>query len=611
MKQVRLLWLAIAAPMLASCGGGSGTISPSPDNSPVVTSINQVQGPGASSPLVNRAVTVSGIVSGDFQNGDADTGNNLGGFFLQGSAPDSDPVTSEGVFVLDGGSPLVDVTAGDAVTVDGVVREQAGETRIIANQVTITGAGTIRPTDINLPANLEQVEGMLIRLPQSLTVASLYELERFGTVRVVAGGRAFQFTNRSPPDVAGFAAHQAAYATSSILLDDGSAEQSVQPIRYLRAGTHPGYSIRTGDTIADLTGNVRYARGNGEHGAQGYRLMPTHDVIFSAQNPRPGAPDMAGSVRVTSFNALNFFSGIDAGQDSCGPSGASGCRGADSAAELERQLAKLVTALHMIDADVIGLIEIENNAGIALQMIVERLNQVSGENYAFVTTGHIGDSVITNSLLFKTGTIAMLGSPVLLDASVDPRFRDDRNRPALAQSFTQLANGAVFSVVVNHLKSKGSSCEPDGDPDRDDGQGNCNFTRSNAAAALADWVALDPTGSGDPDYLVIGDLNAYTFEDPLTTLKNAGLTSLLETSAGGDAWSFVFNGLSGALDHALATPSLTPQVAAVVEWHINADEPPALDYNLEFGRDPALFDSATPWRASDHDPIIIGLDLSP
>ena len=175
----------------------------------------------------------------------------------------------------------------------------------------------------------------------------------------------------------------------------------------------------------------------------------------------------------------------------------------------------------------------------------------------------------------------------------------------------QISNGAVFSVVVNHLKSKGSSCADGGDPNLNDGQGNCNATRTRAASALADWIATDPTGSGDTDYLVIGDFNAFVFEDPLTTLKNAGYTNLMEAVVGGDTWSSVFAGESGALDHALASASLVAQVSTTIDWHINADEPISLDYNTEFGRDPALFDATSPYRTSDHDPIIVDLDLSP
>ena len=53
-----------------------------------------------------------------------------------------------------------------------------------------------------------------------------------------------------------------------------------------------------------------------------------------------------------------------------------------------------------------------------------------------------------------------------------------------------------------------------------------------------------------------------------------------------------------------------PQVVETIEWHINADEPPLLDYNLEHRRDPSLFDADSPYRASDHDPVVIGLDLA-
>ena len=141
-----------------------------------------------------------------------------------------------------------------------------------------------------------------------------------------------------------------------------------------------------------------------------------------------------------------------------------------------------------------------------------------------------------------------------------------------------------------------------------DGQGECNLTRTNAAAAIADWLAGDPTESGDPDFLVIGDMNAYAHEDPIKALTDGGLVSLLQT--GEQPYSFLFDAQAGALDHALASPSLVPQVVAAIEWHINADEPPVLDYNLEFGRDPGLFDGDSPYRAADHDPVVIGIDPS-
>ena len=264
-----------------------------------------------------------------------------------------------------------------------------------------------------------------------------------------------------------------------------------------------------------------------------------------------------------------------------------------------------------MDADIVGLVEVENNASASLQAIVDALNQSLGAGtYSFVDTGTIGDDAIKVGFIYQPAAVNVQGVFAVLDSSVDPSFDDALNRPALAQTFAQLSDGAALTVIITHFKSKGSDCDDVGDPNTGDGQGNCNRTRDGAAAALSDWVANDPTSSGDPDVLVIGDLNAYIAEDPLTTMKSNGLVNLVEAASGGDAYSFIFDGQSGALDHALATASLESQVVETIEWHINADEPRALDYNLDFGRDPALFDASSPYRSSDHDPIIIGIDLT-
>jgi hypothetical protein len=567
-------------------------------------------------------VSIRGVVTGDFQNNDADDANNLGGFYVQDETPDPDPATSDGIFVFDGDGPVTDVGIGDRVSVQGIVNEFFGETQITKPTVNIVGSGSIQATDVMLPAertatnsdgdliaDLERYEGMLLRFPQALSVSNLRNLERFGAVGLSEGGRLYQFTNANAPDAKGYAEHKSLTAGRSIVLDDGKRSSNPATLRYLHAGRSAGYSLRTGDTIAGITGNLRYSRGSGGNGDESWRLMPTMDPRFDAGNPRPGKPPVGGSVRVASFNVLNFFSTVDSGLGVCGPRGSDNCRGADSRRELHRQLAKIVSALTLLDADIVGLMELENNSSASLQMIIDALNDKLGKSvYAFVNTGTIHDDAIKTGFVYKTSTTGLVGSFALLGRSGDSRFNDARNRPAVAQSFEVIATGAVLTVIVNHLKSKGSSCDADGDPNLADGQGNCNQTRTSAAAAIADWVASDPTGSNDPDYLIIGDLNAYTREDPLTALKNAGFTSLLDARS--NPYSFVFDAQAGALDHAIASASLVSQVVDTIEWHINADEPALLDYNLENGRDPALFDPDSPYRASDHDPVVVGLDLT-
>lgn len=618
--------LILIVATLAACGGsgGSGKSKSPPVIGSVVTPIYDVQGPGASSPLVGQTVTVEGVVTGDFQDGDADAARNLGGFYIQ-NLPDADFATSDGVFVFDGNNPAVDVHVGDSVRVEGSVNEYFGETQISANSVAVVGIGSILAAAINLPAaattsnsdgdliaDLERYEGMLIRFAQTLTVSQTRELENYGEVLLSEGGRQYAFTNQNAPDVAAYDAHREMIAARRVLLDDGLRESGATPIRFLNAGASAGYTIRVGDQISGVTGVLRYSRGSGGAGTEAYRLMPTTDPQFVSANPRPGPPSVAGGIRIVSFNLNNFFSTIDSGLNICGPAANANCRGADSTEELSRQLSKIVTALNMLDTAIVGLVELENNASASLQSLVDALNAAVGAGtYSFVDSGSIGTDAIKVGLLYKPAVVQAIGPYAILDSSVDSRFDDSRSRPVLAQTFQQTSNGARLTVAVNHLKSKGSSCSSSGDPDLGDGQSNCGATRNAAAAAIVDWLATDPTSSGDADFLVIGDPNAHTHDDAITTFTNAGYADLAEAIIGMGSYSFEFDGQSGALDHALASASLVPQVMDTVEWHINADEPRVLNYDLESSRDPALFDGATPYRASDHDPLLIGLDLTP
>jgi predicted extracellular nuclease len=605
--------LATASILLAAaCNGAAGPAGDTP--------IGAIQGAGASSPLEGREQVVTGIVSGDFQDHDDDRSRALGGFYIQSEKPDEDPLSSEGLFVYEGGRRLPDVASGDRVRVAGRVQEHFGETQLVARSVTVVGRGEVRASAIELPArgvttnsdgdriaDLEAYEGMLVRFPDVLAVTDLYELERFGTLGVASGGRLMQFTNIARPDVEGYARHDSSNAARTILLDDGRREQNPGSISWLT--TENGHIVRAGDTVAALVGNLRYARGSGGSGQEGWRVMPVDTPVVRKLNPRPEVPAVAGGLRVASLNVLNYFSTVDTGRPACGPRGRQSCRGADSEAERERQLGKIVTTLAMLDADIVGLVELGNDEGSSLGDIVRALNRRLGEgSYAAVDTGTLGTDAVRQGLLYRPATVASAGPFAVLDGNVDERFDDSRNRPVLAQAFSALSNGAILTVAVTHLKSKGSPCDEAGDPNTGDGQSNCNLTRTRAAEALVDWLATDPAGSGGPDILVIGDLNAYRLEDPLQVFAARGYLNLA-ARMGERSYTYVYDGQAGTLDYALASPALAAQVVGFAEWHTNADESPLYDYNLEHGRDPGLFDPAMPFRASDHDPLLVGLDL--
>jgi predicted extracellular nuclease len=336
-----------------------------------------------------------------------------------------------------------------------------------------------------------------------------------------------------------------------------------------------------------------------------YRVHATIAPNWVHANARTTSPNSTGgTLRVASFNVLNYFNG---------PTFPT-ARGASTAAEFTRQRTKIINAITAMNADVIGLIEIENDgygASSAIQDLVNGLNTSApvGTSYAFINPGVllVGTDQITVGIVYRVETVTPIGAAQI---KTNGAFAA-QNRPPMAQTFQQINGGGKLTVVVNHFKSKGSVCT--GDPDTGDGQGNCNLTRVNAANDLTSWLATDPTGSGDTDFLVVGDLNAYAMEDPVTAIKNAGYTNLTESFLGQFAYSYVFSGQSGYLDHALATSSLALQVSGLAEWHINCDEPTVLDYNVEFksaGQVTSLY-STEPYRASDHDPVIIGLTLNP
>ena len=222
---------------------------------------------------------------------------------------------------------------------------------------------------------------------------------------------------------------------------------------------------------------------------------------------------------------LNYFVTLDDGaNDICGPDGIQECRGADDAGEFDRQKAKILAALAAIDADIFGLMEIENDSPVsgndAVADLVAGLNATVGAGtYDYIVTGAIGGDAIKQAILYKPASVTPVGAYQLLTTAVDARFIDTLNRPVLAQVFSDNKTGVQFVVAVNHLKSKGSACDAVGDPDTGDGAGNCNLTRKAAAQAMVDWLANPSYFPGVQKTLIIGDLNSYDKEDPIDMIK--------------------------------------------------------------------------------------------
>jgi hypothetical protein len=556
-----LVAAALSATPALSATAATTTPTPTPTDpcaTPPTHRISEVQGNGDATPLAGQTVRVEGIVTGDFQKSDQ-----LSGFFMQDPAPDADPATSEGLFAF-ARDTLKDVRPGDRVLVTGRAFEFNGWTELSpVTALDVCGTGTVPALPYRLPSDgLEHVENMLLTFRQPLTVSDHYNLGRFGEVTVSADGRLFQPTDRPGVD-------PGLNRRRSLLIDDGSSRQN--------PATLPPV-VRAGAVATGVTGVLGY-------GFDAYRLQPTKPITYLDANPRRSRPlPVGGNVKVASFNTLNWFTTL-------------GSRGANTAEEQQRQLAKLVAALKGLNADAVALMEVENNGRTALQALVDAVNAEMGAGtYAALTHPHPGTDAIQVGLIYKPGKLTPVGEP---RASQDPVF----SRPPLVQTFRRAGGGQPFTMVVNHLKSKGSCPSGDGpDADQGDGQGCWNATRVRQAQALLGLVA------DLPNPLVLGDLNAYGEEDPIDTLEAGGLTSLTKRFVPArQRYSYLFGGLAGELDHALAGRQLLRRVIGATIWHVNADEPRVLSA-IGQGTRPDLYEPDA-FRSSDHDPVIIGLYL--
>jgi len=591
--------LAWAGPATATRGTVNAAGSTTPPPAPVevcdlapTAEIGAVQGSGATTPLAGQQVVVRGVVVGDVPG--------LSGFYLQDADGDGDAATSDGVFVF---SPA-DVDLGDVVAVRGQAQEFGGQTQITSrDEVEVCADGTRADlpaaTPLDLPATdaeRERLEGMLVTPVDTLTVSEVFDLTSFGELTLSQGGLLVQPTELARPGTPEAEAVAADNARRRIVLDDGLSSRVGVTTRPYLSPTTP---VRVGDELT-FTEALVLGQGFGQ-----YRLQPadgTADGVFAPQNTRPAAPEpVGGDVQVGAFNVLNYFLTLT------GPD----ARGARSAAQLERQAGKIVPAIQALGAEVVTLMEIEDtdssgltpgNADTALADLVRRLNADAGyDKWAFVPLPKelyaVDRDVIRNAIIYQHDVVQPVGDPVGL---VDEKVWYNAREP-IAQTFAK--DGDAFTVVANHFKSKSPGMPTGDNVDTGDGQGAWNGDRVRQAASLATFGDRLVASTGDADVLLMGDLNAYTQEDPVEELREAGYVDLGEELDPG-RYSYVFDDMSGSLDHALATRELTKKVTDLTHWNINAVE----SFAYQYTGDPALY-AADPYRSSDHDPLVLGIDL--
>ena len=586
-------------------GETGGDTDPGTDpEPPVAATIAEVQGTGTASTMVGKNVTVEGVITADYRTG------GFNGVVIQtagsGGTEDATPGASDAVFVYLGASGASAAgEIGDLVSVTGVVAEYNGQTQIATastDDVSVVKAAAGVPALTPLATSVvgsdrSAYEHMLVAPTGDYLVASSHQLYRYGALWLNPGKLNIKSTELHRPGAEADAV-AAANRASRILLDDGYSYEIGDE---KHAADQPYFTkdvtVRNGDAVdfGDKGFVLQYSFGD-------WRLQPTkpldssspaaEKVTFKTNNPRPEVPSVGGDVQIAAFNVYNYFTTLQSENQNA--------RGARDAAQFAIQKSKIVSAINGLDAEVVSLMEIENSVKLgkpvdtALADLVDGLNAAAGsEVWAYVPTpkslqNATTTDYITNAIIYKKDEVTPHGEAM----TIEDETTWGNAREPIAQGFD--IDGRIVTVVANHFKSKsGSGTEPA------DGQGHFNADRVKQAESLLSFAERIGEANGD-DILLIGDFNAYGKEDPINVFTSNGWVDTAAQKAAGK-YSYTFDGELGSLDHVIASPSLASGITGADVWTINSPE--WSDRGYSFG----AAESGTPYRSSDHDPIVVGV----
>ena len=600
---------------------GPGGEEPPPGEPQVVT-IAEVQGTGAETPLRGQEVITEGVVTAAYPTG------GFRGVYLQtpgtGGSAKVPGDASDGIFAFSDWA-AENLQIGDCVSIEGTAGEFNGLTQLSEVFATpIEGCAAVQPTPLaTLPATdaeKEVYEGMLVHPQGTYTVTNNYALNQYGQIGLAVGDEPLYTATDVVRPGAEAEAYEAENLRRYITVDDGSswdylrnATAQFSPLPYLsheephRTGSQVSFDQ---PVILDYRFQWNYQPTGQVVGADS-----SFDPLVSENDREAQVPDVGGNITIGAFNVLNYFTDLGEDEPGCGffadregnPVGTNFCevRGAWSRAAFEDQQAKIVTAINEMDADVLGLQEIEANSAlsykdlprdVAMADLVAALNEGAGfTRWAYVPSPPAqvpaNEDIIRTGFIYNPHTVQLLGrSQILLDdAFANARY-------PLAQKFKARQTGNPFVAINNHFKSKGSG-EDDGT-----GQGLANPSREAQAQALTEWV--NSSFRGDAVFLM-GDFNAYSKETPVQIIESAGFTNTAKAQEPGSA-TYQFSGRLGSLDHVFANDDAMRLVTGAAVWDINGDESIAFQYSRR-NYNIVDFHREDQFASSDHDPIVVGL----
>ncbi len=419
--------------------------------------------------------------------------------------------------------------------------------------------------------NASQYDGKLVELNQTLYVTNIGSWNKYGEI-TLSSKRLMSPTEVSLPGSSDYHAMVAENEFDQLILSDGSDKLYPNP----RPWTGNKDYIRTGAYTNRVIGIFTIEE-------YGYTITPTETPVFNG-NERPTMPTELGdyNIKICGFN-LKIYIATEWDGD-YGPA---------SEAEAAKQHAKIVKALNAIDADVFGLVEVQQGQ-VALEKLANALNELDpSAQYTYINDGTQVNGTYTKAgYLYKASKVKPIRQLQSNDTGVKNRKK--------AQGFEILETGEKFVYMINHFKAKSGKGKGD-NADQGDGQSTYNGDRVREATAVATFAKSCANYFGDNDIIIMGDLNAYSMEDPIRIFTDAGYTNLIK-KYDANGYSYSYHGTVGCLDHALANEAIEAQVTGCEVFHINTDE------STVFAYDGYSYENNM-YRSSDHDPVVVGLRL--
>ena len=641
--------------------------------------IQGIQGEGEYTPIaLNKHISsqqyqVNGIITAIQQ-------HNLGkdlkqGFFMQ-AATDNNPKTSDGIFVQT--SKITGLKTGQEVNVIANISEDFKWTKLINVESIkiLTNDNPLPPITVLTFDNankfdLERYEGMLVRINENsdLNVTKNYgfDFNSYRSNMLLSHGTVNVHPNQNHVPTTSHAKQP-----NDLLVIESFTKAPNGDIPWYPTfgadngtGTTDNY-IRIGDVVDGLEGVIGYSYGD-------YRFYVTNEAdtkTFIHTNDRTNAPVLkqGGDLRIASFNVLNYFNSPFT-HETQNPLKQN--RGAITQEEFDLQSTKISKAIVRINADIVGLMEIENNgfkSDSAVYDLVTKINdriKDPAEHYKYVKPNNgekfVGSDAISSQVIYKPSKVTLEQYRIIKmpeqhapTVKYTDEKRKQRNesginhqRDTIAPTFKINGTDKTLTISVNHFKSKGSTCWEDVNTGKQldaDKQGSCENLRVAAAEHLGEALAKI---SGSK--IIIGDLNSYANEDPVIVLtnrdnvpkdhiikaaaytyiggdektgtplygpegkvinKNYGYTNIIR-QLHPDSYSFSYQNNIGTLDYILLSPDLKSKVVDATDWNINAGETTLLEYA---DKNNCNKDTCSPrykdiYRASDHDPAVIDLKI--